>query len=135
VAAVSAHQLALGTLAEPQAGLWPFLVALVVIASAAVLVVVDDPEDYEAWTGGSGRVLAGAVALLLFVGIFQTLGFIVPAALFLFVWLRFLAKESWRVSAVVAAGGALSVFVVFQTVLGVRFPADPIAALLGMVGG
>ncbi|HZH19545.1 MAG TPA: tripartite tricarboxylate transporter TctB family protein, partial [Geodermatophilus sp.] len=67
----------------------------------------------------------------LFVVLFQTIGFVIPAFLLLFAWLRLLAGESWRMALVLAVAGALVLHLVFVVALGVPFPAGPVDQLLG----
>ena len=121
----------LGELTAPGPGLWPFIVAGLLAATAAVLLVVDPAEDYEAWTAGSLRIVAGLIGLALFVVLFQTLGFIVPTVLMLTAWLRFFGGESWRMALVLGVGGAIVLHLIFVIALGVPFPAGPVDKLLG----
>ena len=121
----------LGELTAPGPGLWPFIVAGLLTATAAVLLVVDPAEDYEAGTAGSLRIVAGLVGLALFIVLFQTLVFIVPTVLMLTAWLRFFGGESWRMALVLGVGGAIVLHLIFVVALGVPFPAGPLDKLLG----
>ena len=121
----------LGELTAPGPGLWPFIVAGLLTATAAVLLVVDPAEDYEPWTAGSLRIVAGLIGLALFVVLFQMLGFVVPTVLMLTAWLRFFGGESWRMALVLGVGGAIVLHLIFVIALGVPFPAGPVDKLLG----
>ena len=121
----------LGELTAPGPGLWPFIVAGLLTATAVVLLVVDPAEDYEAWTAGSLRIIAGLIGLALFVVLFQALGFIVPTVLMLTGWLRFFGDESWRMAVLLGVVGAIVLHLVFVIALGVPFPAGPVDKLLG----
>ena len=130
-ALLQAVDMGLGELTAPGPGLWPAIVSGLLLATAAVLLVVDPAEDYEPWTVGTLRIVAGLVGLALFVVLFQALGFILPTALMLTAWLRFFAHEGWRMSLGLGIGGALVLHLVFVVALGVPFPAGPVDQLLG----
>ncbi len=130
-ALLQARNMGLGELTAPGPGLWPFIVAGLLTATAAVLLVVDPAEDYEPWTAGTLRIVAGLVGLALFVVLFQTLGFVVPTVLMLTAWLRFFGGESWRLAVVLGVGGAIVLHLIFVLALGVPFPAGPVDQLLG----
>ena len=121
----------LGELTAPGPGLWPTIVAGLLIATSVVLLFLDPAEDYEPWTAGTARIVAGLAGLALFIVLFQTIGFVVSAFLLLFAWLRFLGGESWRMALVLAVAGAVVLHLVFVVVLGVPFPAGPVDQLLG----
>jgi putative tricarboxylic transport membrane protein len=123
--------LSLGTLTAPGPGLWPFVVALLLTGTALVLVVVDDPQDYEAFTRGSARIAGGIAGLAVFVGALEMVGFLLPAFLMLLLWLRVFGREPWRWALGLALAGSVGLYVLFDTVLGVRFPDDVVAGLVG----
>ncbi len=123
--------LSLGTLTAPGPGLWPFVVALLLTGTALVLVVVDDPEDYEPFTRGSGRIAGGLAGLAVFVAAFEVIGFLLPAFLMLLLWLRVFGREPWRWALGLALAGSVGLYLLFDTALGVRFPDDVVAGLMG----
>ncbi len=127
----TARDMGLGELTAPGPGLWPAIAAALLSATAFVLLFLDPAEDYEPWTAGTARIAAGLAGLALFVVLFQTIGFVIPAFLLLFAWLRLLAGESWRMALVLAVAGALVLHLVFVVALGVPFPAGPVDQLLG----
>jgi putative tricarboxylic transport membrane protein len=130
-ALLTARDMGLGGLTAPGPGLWPAIAAALLSATAFVLLFLDPAEDYEPWTAGTARIAAGLAGLALFVVLFQTIGFVIPAFLLLFAWLRLLAGESWRMALVLAVAGALVLHLVFVVALGVPFPAGPVDQLLG----
>ncbi len=127
----TARDMGLGELTAPGPGLWPAIAAALLSATAFVLLFLDPAEDYEPWTAGTARIVAGLAGLALFIVLFQTIGFVIPAFLLLFAWLRLLAGESWRMALVLAVAGALVLHLVFVVALGVPFPAGPVDQLLG----
>jgi putative tricarboxylic transport membrane protein len=122
--------LSLGSLTAPGPGLWPFVVALLLTGTALVLVVVDDPADYEPFTRGSARVSGGLTGLAVFVAAFELVGFLLPAFLMLLLWLRVFGREAWRWALGLAVAGSVGLYLLFDTVLGVRFPDDVVAGLV-----
>jgi len=130
-AIIGSIALSLGALTAPGPGLWPFLVALLLTGTALVLVVVDDPEDYEPFTRGSARIAGGLAGLAVFVAAFEVIGFLLPAFLMLLLWLRVFGREPWRWAVGLALAGSLGLYLLFDSVLGVRFPDDVVAGLVG----
>lgn len=130
-ALLMARGMGLGRLTAPGPGLWPAIAAALLTATSVALLFLDPAEDYEPWTAGTARIVAGLAGLGLFVVLFDTIGFVVPAFLLLFAWLRLLADESWRMALVLAVAGAVALHVVFVLGLGVPFPAGPVDQLLG----
>jgi putative tricarboxylic transport membrane protein len=122
--------LSLGSLTAPGPGLWPFVVALLLTGTALVLVVVDDPADYEPFTRGSARVAGGLAGLAVFVAAFELVGFLLPAFLMLLLWLRVFGREAWRWALGLAVAGSVGLYLLFDTLLGVRFPDDVVAGLV-----
>jgi putative tricarboxylic transport membrane protein len=123
-AASGSWQLKLGTLHQPAPGLWPFIISLAIILSAAALLVWPGDEPREAWGRKSLLVAAGIASLCAFVVLFELIGFFVPAVLMLLLWLRVFGRESWRWTAVFAVAGPAVLYVIFDRLLGVPFPAD-----------
>lgn len=121
-AAVTAYGLGLGSLRQPEPGLWPFLVSLTVIGTAAALLFIDHRDDYEPWTRGTLSIIGGLVSLGVFILLFQAIGFLIPGVLMLLLWLRLFAREPWKWAVPLALGGAVGLYLVFVTALGVPFP-------------
>jgi len=137
---LAAYRLSLGELTNPGPGLWPFLVALLITITGAILLVIDDPDDYEPWTRGTAAIAGGLVSLGVFVALFQVLGFLIPAMLMLLLWLKVFGEEPWRWAVPLAVGGAVGLHLVFVEALGVPFPEGAIlsmatSTLPGATGG
>lgn len=123
-AAAGSWQLKLGTLHHPAPGLWPFIISVAIILSAAALVMRPGEEPLEAWDRKSLSVVAAVASLGAFVVLFELIGFFVPAVLMLLLWLRVFGRESWRWTAVFALAGPAVLYIIFDRLLGVPFPAD-----------
>lgn len=118
----AAYGMSLGELNSPGPGLWPFMVAVVVVGTAVILLFIDDPEDYEPWTRGTLAIIGGLVSLGIFILLFQAIGFLIPGVLMLLIWLRIFAQEPWRWAVPLALGGAIGLHLIFVEALGVPFP-------------
>ena len=133
-ACVEAYGMSLGELTAPGPGLWPFMVALLITGTSAILLVIDDPDDYEPWTRGTATIVGGLVSLGLFIVLFQLIGFLVPAVLMLLLWLKLFAEEPWKWAVPLAFGGAVALYLVFVTALGVPFPDGSLLSFAGPAG-
>jgi putative tricarboxylic transport membrane protein len=123
-AAVTAWDLGPGSLRSPGPGLWPLLVSLIILATAAFLLVKDHPDQYEAWGRGSVRIAAGLVSLGVFIVLFENFGFFLPALAMLLIWLRLMGGETWSWTLPLALIGPVVMYLVFVEALAVPFPED-----------
>lgn len=114
----------LGTGTRPGPGLWPFIAAVLMLGSTAVVAVTDTLEDYEPWGTGSVRTLVALASLVVFAVLFTPLGFTVPAILLMLLWLRMFGRMRWLTAALTAVIGAIALFLLFDVVLGVPMPRD-----------
>lgn len=130
---IYSYTLSLGELTNPGPGLWPFIASFVIVLSSiAILATENDSEDYEAFTSGIKAVGLGLLSLCLFIPLFAYLGFIIPAFLLLTFWLRVLGNESWSLTLLVSVVCAIGFYALFDLALGVPFPEDLIASMLGL---
>ncbi|NUQ90863.1 MAG: tripartite tricarboxylate transporter TctB family protein, partial [Glycomyces artemisiae] len=60
--------------------------------------------------------------LAVYASLFEVVGFELPTLLLLFAWLRFLSRESWLTSAVVAVSATAVAYALFILGLGVPLP-------------
>ncbi|MCZ2811046.1 MULTISPECIES: tripartite tricarboxylate transporter TctB family protein [unclassified Modestobacter] len=130
-AVIGSRRLGLGELTAPGPGLWPFIVSVLLTGTAAVLVFIDSAEDYERWTGGTVRIIAGLVSLGVFILLFQAFGFVVSAFLMLVLWLRVFGGESWRWTLGLAVSGTAVMYLLFVELLGVPFPDGLVDTVIG----
>lgn len=134
-AVLGSWRLSLGELNNPGPGLWPFIVAIAVTITAAFLTLFPDSAVPEAWTRRTAGIAGGVGSLCVFVVLFESIGFLVPAFLMLLLWLRVFGQESWRWTIPLAVGGAAVLHLVFAGLLGVPFPDDiVVTAFSRMIG-
>jgi len=113
----------LGTPEKPEPGMWPFLVSLVmVVMSVALLLFGRKKLDAEAFSSSSWLVVAGVGTLVGFVAVVGIAGFEIPSLLLTFIWLRFLGKETWRMSILLSFIVTAAFYVIFVVALSVPIP-------------
>jgi putative tricarboxylic transport membrane protein len=115
--------LGVGTPRAPGTGTWPLLVsAVLVVLGVALLALAGRVHDAERFTPSTWLVVGGIATMVAFVAVLEVIGFEIPAALLTFVWLRFLGRESWRLSVVTSLGVVAAFYVVFVGLLSVPIP-------------
>lgn len=126
-----AMSLPIGTFAQPGSGLWPLVVSIVMTFCALLLLFTEnDSSEYEPVRARTLVALFGFILLAAFIVAFQFVGLTIPSLLLIFIWLRWLAAEPWRLSLLIAIGATVVFVVVFVILLGVPVPNDPILHLL-----
>lgn len=120
---VARGRLKFGTLAKPGPAMWPTVTAVLLLVCAIGLLVLDRREDYEQWTRRSLVAVAAAFSLVLFVGLFLSVGFMIAAMVMLIIWLRFFGGEPWKWALILGIVGGLVAWLVFGFALSVPFPA------------
>jgi putative tricarboxylic transport membrane protein len=119
--AVLAYGYGLGTLRRPGAGLWPFVISILIVALSLVLLVIGRKlEDSERFTRTSLLVLVGVASLVAFAALLPTIGFEIPALLLCALWLKVLGGESWRSTVLVSIGTVAAFYLLF--LYGLRIP-------------
>lgn len=102
---------------------FPTIVGAIMTAAGAVLVV--RPHD-TGWQGGRwGRVVAVAIASLIYPELLIPLGFILATSLLLAVLARALGG-SWLQSGVGAVAMSAAIFLLIDTLLGLPLPPGPL---------
>jgi putative tricarboxylic transport membrane protein len=130
-AGLYALSLPLGTFAQPGSGLWPLIVSIVLTVCALLLLVTEnDPSDYESAVARTVVAVFGFLLLAAFIVGFQFVGLTIPSLVLIFVWLRWLAGEPWRLALLVSIGATALFVTVFVVLLSVPVPNDPIVSLL-----
>jgi putative tricarboxylic transport membrane protein len=115
--------LGLGSLTAPGPGLWPFYLSVVlVVLSIGLLIGRERFGRCEAFTRISLLVLVGVLAIAGFIIVLPMLGFEIPGAVLVAVWLKALGRESWWITALVPLGTVVVVHLLFIELLGVPIP-------------
>lgn len=128
---VMSLQLPLGTFQAPGAGMWPMLVSVLLILTALFLLVTEhDGEDYESLTKRSLISVLGFLWIGTFIVMFATIGFTLASLIFSVVWLRFLARESWKFTLIASALFTIAFVLIFSVALGVPVPHDPVLSFI-----
>lgn len=121
--AVIASGFGLGSMTQPGPGLWPLTVSLIVVAlSATLLIVGRRATDAEQFTRSSRLIVIGVATLVAWAILLPVIGFEVPSLLLMFVWLRWLGRESWRSSVVVSIAAVAAFYVLFIVLLQIPLP-------------
>lgn len=129
--AVLAIQLGVGTFQNPGAGMWPLLVSSFTGICALVLLFTErDASDYEPLTRRSVVVVVGFLLMAGYIVGFTYIGMTITSLLFSFIWLRFLAHESWLSTWVGTLGFTIAFVGLFVIVLKIPIPYDPVVALI-----
>lgn len=125
--AALAYSYGLGTLREPGPGTWPFIVSILIAALSALLLVVGRGlHDTEKFSRTSLLPAVGAITFIAFGLLMPVTGFEIPALALCVIWLRFLGKESWRNTIVIAVGTVAVFYLLF--LYGLRIPLPHLLA-------
>jgi hypothetical protein len=121
----------------PQAGYFPFYIAVIMcIASAVNLVAAlrtkSDHDHAFVEVGQLKLVLAVLIPSFIYVGAIAWLGIYVASALFIAFFMRWLGKYAWWKLAAVSLGTSAAFFVIFEVWFKVPLPKGPLESLLGL---
>lgn len=131
LALVLAYQLSLGSFTDPGPGMWPFITAVVIVVSALTVALTErDASQFESFSRTPRDIGLGLVSLLVYIALFEQIGFVIPSLLLLVFWLRVLGRESWTATLAIAVAATSAFYVVFVTLLGVPFPPDILVTIL-----
>ena len=129
--AIGSYDLDLGSLRDPNSGLWPFIISVLLILCSLGGLVAADRADVEPFGRTVVRPLLGLIVLCLFVVLFEQTGLLLTGSLVLFFWFKFLAREGWLMAVALAVGASTAAYLLFVVILGARLPDDVIAQLWG----
>ncbi|MDJ0350769.1 tripartite tricarboxylate transporter TctB family protein [Cryobacterium sp. PH29-G1] len=133
-AMIGAWNLSVGSLQHPQPGLWPFVVSFVIALTGGILTLFPEQIPLEAWNRRSLGVIGGIVSLGVFIILFETIGFIIPAILMLVLWLKVFGGERWIPTIILSIVGSATSYLLFAELLGVPFPQDIVLNALSWIG-
>jgi putative tricarboxylic transport membrane protein len=112
-----------GSAAQPGPGTWPLIIGgALVLLGIALAVQTRQGGHAERFTRSSLLVVAALASMVGYVAVIATVGFEIPTFLLAFVWLKFLGKESWRLSTVTSLGIVAVFYALFVGALDVTIP-------------
>ncbi|MEV5891645.1 tripartite tricarboxylate transporter TctB family protein [Nonomuraea fuscirosea] len=121
--AVVSYTFGLGQLTQPGPGLWPFAISVIIIVLSATLAFTGRGlQDTERFSRSSLLTVVGLVTLVALAWLLPRIGFEIPSLLLMFVWLRWLGRESWRSSIVISVGAVAAFYVLFVLLLQIPLP-------------
>lgn len=128
-------RIGIGWAAEgPQGGFFPFYCSLIVLIACAVNLVhavkAEDQGLFATWPQ-LRQVLAVVVPTAIYVAIIPYIGIYVSSALLIAVFMIWLGRYSWALSAAIAIGVPILIFVTFEFWFLVPLPKGPLESFLG----
>ena len=120
----------------PEAGYFPFYVALLICASSAVNLLVallkrGEPRRFVG-VGQLKLVLSVLVPSVVYVALVAWLGIYVASVIFIAFFMRWLGKYAWWKVAAVSIGNSVVFFLIFESWFKVPLPKGPLENLLGL---
>ena len=121
----------------PEAGYFPFYVALIICVSSLINLaraLTVRPEKHKAFveTGQLKLVLAVLVPTAIYTALIGWLGIYVASILFVGFFMRWLGKYPWWNVLAVSVGNSVVFFLIFEIWFSIPLPKGPIEALLGL---
>lgn len=113
-----------GTLAAPESGFWPLVIAVAVIATTPLIFFT--ANDSEAFPlRKMARALSIAVAMAVFVVLYEYAGFLIAGAVMMLYLLRVVCREPWKTTLLVGLITTAVTYVLFGVLLEVNLEPFP----------
>jgi hypothetical protein len=131
------HRLGSGWASDgPQSGYFPFYIGLLTCVSSGVVLVqgllrLKWDEHVFVERGQLKQVLLILVPSTLYVLGVQLIGFYVPSAIFIGLFMKILGKYSWLRSVAVSVGVSAISFMLFEIWFKIPLPKGPVESLFG----
>lgn len=121
----------------PQAGYFPFYIAVIICVSSLINLaraLLVRPEKHKAFVeiGQLKLVLAVLVPTAIYAALIDWLGIYVASILFVGLFMRWLGKYAWWKVLAVSVGNSVSFFLIFEIWFSIPLPKGPVEALLGL---
>lgn len=120
---LAGSQLDFGSISRPGPGLWPIAIGTITGAMSLVSAVLPRKEEETFQRAEVARAATLMIAFFLFPTIFEYVGFVIPSILLITFMMKFLSRESWVKSLIVAVATTAIAYVLFGVMLNVRLPA------------
>lgn len=115
--------LGLGTPAQPEPGMWPFLVSTAAAALAGFQLVFGGAGGgSEKFSRYSVLTLFGFLTLIAMTVLMPLIGFELPSLLLSLIWMKFLGGESWRSAVLYSSLIVAAFYAIFILGLGTSIP-------------
>jgi hypothetical protein len=119
----------------PRAGFFPFYIGLLILAASIFNLI-------QAWSGGRsdrlfadwgqlGQVMAVVIPSAIYVALIPWVGLYVCSAMLVAVFMKWLGKYGWGLTAAISLGVPVATFIVFEKWFLVPLPKGPIENFLG----
>ena len=121
----------------PEAGYFPFYIALIICLSSLVNLVralLVAPQKNKAFVeiGQLKLVLAVLVPTAIYTAVIGWLGIYVASILFVGLFMRWLGRYAWWKVLAVSVGNSVVFFLIFEFWFSIPLPKGPVEALLGL---
>jgi hypothetical protein len=119
--------LKLGNYHNPDSGFLPFWYSLLMVIFSLVLVISNlgaDDRPQPFWESLQWvNPLIAVIIIGLYGFIMEKLGYLLATFIFLLVWEKLLEHEKWLKTLVISVFGTISLYLIFEHMLGVPLPA------------
>jgi hypothetical protein len=117
----------------PDEGFFPLVTALVMIGSSLFIIIKslrlsreqkkeEVLEGQERQIGSVFKVSAYVVLIMLYGFLLEKVGFLITSALFLFLMLKYIEKQGWKMTILVGIASIITSYLLFVYFLGVLLP-------------
>lgn len=109
----------------PGPGLWPLIASLLMVVTAVLVLVGPQHRLCEPLTRPEIAQTVPAIGILaVFVALLPAVGVVTTCSLTGFAWLRFVAREGWRLSLILPPVLGFAIYLIFVVMLRVPMPVD-----------
>jgi putative tricarboxylic transport membrane protein len=120
----------------PQAGYFPFYIGAMICICAGVVLVqgvlrLETSRAVFATYPQLRQVMVILLPSFVYVGGIQLIGFYVPSALFIWLFMKFVGKYGWLRSAIVGLSVSAASFAMFEIWFKIPLPKGPVERLFG----
>ncbi|QJP15533.1 tripartite tricarboxylate transporter TctB family protein [Starkeya sp. ORNL1] len=119
----------------PEAGFFPFYVGLFIVGGSVINLVSglrENPDAIASEYSQLRQVLKVLVPTTIYCFLVEPLGIYIPSFLLIAVFMKWLGKYSWPLTAAIAFGVPAAFYFVFEKWFLIPLPKGPVEALLGL---